>query len=575
MTDHQFQYDVALSFAGENRDSARAIADFLTGRGVRVFYDELEQASLLGSDLALYFTSVFEVQSRFVVVIVSENYREKRWTQVEFHAILSRADTNDEAYLLPIRADDTILDGLRDTIGYLDLRTRTPAEIGAIICRKLGLATGAKRNRVASPWSPASEGVVQFNYSSHDGRYRIGDGEHVFETAWSKASNSSIHCYTDPESIRGLALAPRADRISDVTDGRRLDFTSRVRTPEIGRVVVIENANGFFCAVRIIGIKDDTRGDDRDELTFEYTILVNGGRDFSGTSTMLATTVADVAEYELSDLRDHIEAVFDGIVRAESLPDDMRNEDNITRAIIKYLRNVEPVMRYSALDSHAVVKFSIYKPPKHTEPFHGDIALIVDIARTVRAGGSRRHQGLAFIEAKLKMQKGLRFEFQPRQLNRLSRSKESGLHAYLLLYTDEPVPTNPYLVADGEASRLSVVPISLSYDIIQERARGTIPTLEMASFSSTFAYRWLQGYDLDSRPNRVEDALALGAGSLLHTAVGIGNTFELALKRVSEIQDLDIPGYTIDPCEANTHLLDEIRDASTLGFREPGYPSQL
>ena len=38
--------------------------------------------------------------------------------------------------------------------------------------------------------------------------------------------------------------------------------------------------NGFFAAIKIIGIKDDTRGASNDEVTFEYLIQTNGSPKF-------------------------------------------------------------------------------------------------------------------------------------------------------------------------------------------------------------------------------------------------------------------------------------------------------
>lgn len=46
-----FDYDVAISFAGEQRREAEAIAKCLTDSGVKVFYDKYEQANLWGKDL--------------------------------------------------------------------------------------------------------------------------------------------------------------------------------------------------------------------------------------------------------------------------------------------------------------------------------------------------------------------------------------------------------------------------------------------------------------------------------------------------------------------------------------------
>lgn len=40
------KYDIAISFAGENREVALEIASYLTAENVSVFYDEFERADL-------------------------------------------------------------------------------------------------------------------------------------------------------------------------------------------------------------------------------------------------------------------------------------------------------------------------------------------------------------------------------------------------------------------------------------------------------------------------------------------------------------------------------------------------
>lgn len=45
------RYDVALSFAGEERPYVEAVADALRNAGVKVFYDDYEKVTLWGKDL--------------------------------------------------------------------------------------------------------------------------------------------------------------------------------------------------------------------------------------------------------------------------------------------------------------------------------------------------------------------------------------------------------------------------------------------------------------------------------------------------------------------------------------------
>lgn len=188
--DPLFKYDVALSFAGENRETVASIAGCLQGRGVKVFYDDFERTSLWGKDLQEHLVNIYMRWARYAIIFVSVHYKDKIWTRHELKSVLARAIRERQEYVLPVRFDDTPLDGLLPTIGYLDLRRETPAEVCIRICQKLGVgASGRKADQVLPPWSPLEKGTVKFDYSSHNGRYRIGKEPYLFETAWSKASD--------------------------------------------------------------------------------------------------------------------------------------------------------------------------------------------------------------------------------------------------------------------------------------------------------------------------------------------------------------------------------------------------
>ena len=60
----------------------------------------------------------------------------------------------------------------------------------------------------------------------------------------------------------------------------KFDGSSRIRRPRIGQVAVLQNKNGYWAAVKILVIKDDTRSDEHDEVTFDYVIQTNGSPSF-------------------------------------------------------------------------------------------------------------------------------------------------------------------------------------------------------------------------------------------------------------------------------------------------------
>jgi hypothetical protein len=85
-----FEYDVALSFAGEDRAYVHEVARQLREREVKVFYDAYEEATLWGKDLDTHLSDVYQTKARFTVMFISEAYTEKLWTNHEREAAQAR-----------------------------------------------------------------------------------------------------------------------------------------------------------------------------------------------------------------------------------------------------------------------------------------------------------------------------------------------------------------------------------------------------------------------------------------------------------------------------------------------------
>ena len=107
-----FDYDVCLSFAGEDRPYVEAVADALRERGVRVFYDMYEQANLWGKDLYVHLADVYQNRARYCVLFVSRHYAKKVWTSHERQNAQARAIGGSKEYILPARFDRTEVPGL-------------------------------------------------------------------------------------------------------------------------------------------------------------------------------------------------------------------------------------------------------------------------------------------------------------------------------------------------------------------------------------------------------------------------------------------------------------------------------
>ena len=275
-------YEIALSFAGEDRTYVEMVARFLQSHHVSLFFDDYNDVDLWGKDLYAHLIKVYSDAERYVVMFISRNYAEKVWTNHERRAAQSRALTERGEYILPVRFDDTAVEGLLPTVSYLDARRISPEVLASKILEKLGRPIIlSKANALPAPHSPSLSGQVTFDYTSHDGRFELGNGNLAFESRWTRASKMNIYCYNDAPSIRGVAVAPFGADFGSLGDVSTLDFTSRTRCPAVGQFVVLQNTQGFFSLLRIESIGDTTRGDHADWLTFRYWIRPDGGSDFS------------------------------------------------------------------------------------------------------------------------------------------------------------------------------------------------------------------------------------------------------------------------------------------------------
>ena len=142
-----WRWDVALSFAGAQRDYVEQVAQALKARGVRCFYDADEQIELWGKYLAEELPTIYGEQAAVVVVFVSAEYAARDWTRLERRAALGRAVRERREYVLPARFDDTPLPGLLSDMVTVDLRNRTPQQFAAMIADKLAALAIARRRR--------------------------------------------------------------------------------------------------------------------------------------------------------------------------------------------------------------------------------------------------------------------------------------------------------------------------------------------------------------------------------------------------------------------------------------------
>jgi hypothetical protein len=156
------EFEVALSFAGEDRNIAEALAHLLESKGVRVFYDDFQTATLWGKNLYQHLQEVYRDKAEYCVVLVSKDYLRKSWTRHELEQAQARAFVESREYILPVRMDDTELPGINQTIGYVDLRKVTVTEVADLLLEKLGMPT----TRASKPRRVEWDGTLT-EYNGH------------------------------------------------------------------------------------------------------------------------------------------------------------------------------------------------------------------------------------------------------------------------------------------------------------------------------------------------------------------------------------------------------------------------
>ena len=153
------RWDVALSFAGAQRDYVGRVAAALKARGVRCFYDSDEQVRLWGTHLAEELPRIYARESAAVVVFVSADYAGRDWTRLERRAAFSRAVAEAGVCVLPARFDDSELPGLLPDVVAVDLRNYTPEQFAGLVVAKLAELAISPSPPVESTRGPGRRGT--------------------------------------------------------------------------------------------------------------------------------------------------------------------------------------------------------------------------------------------------------------------------------------------------------------------------------------------------------------------------------------------------------------------------------
>jgi hypothetical protein len=132
------KYDVALSFAEEDRGSVDIVAKLLKEHRIKVFYDDDLRIDSWGKYLKHYLDRAYRLQAKYCVVFVSKDYQRKRWTNFELGRAQARSFfQKNEAYILPYLLDESEFTKEFLDVGCLKHQTHDEDKLAKAIIDKL------------------------------------------------------------------------------------------------------------------------------------------------------------------------------------------------------------------------------------------------------------------------------------------------------------------------------------------------------------------------------------------------------------------------------------------------------
>jgi hypothetical protein len=181
------RFSIALSFPGEYRSFVEKVADNLaaTVPTNRVLYDKYCEAEFARLDLDTYLPNLYRNQSELVVIFLCPEYKEKRWCKLEWRYIKQLIATPDQhkIMLLSFVDPDDLTDiGILPGDGYINIGTRQPDEIAALILQRHALH--APQTITAAPLPKQSNPTTEVKREDHFHGKQRGELLNFFVSDW-------------------------------------------------------------------------------------------------------------------------------------------------------------------------------------------------------------------------------------------------------------------------------------------------------------------------------------------------------------------------------------------------------
>jgi hypothetical protein len=134
-------FAVAFSFAGEQNDYVERVWKALRNYGKlprrSIFYHKQFEGELSRPDLDTYLQDIYLNQTELLIVFLSADYARKQWTGLEWRVVRELIKKKETSAVMPIRFDDTPIDGFFSIDGYVSAAGRAPEDVADVILDRL------------------------------------------------------------------------------------------------------------------------------------------------------------------------------------------------------------------------------------------------------------------------------------------------------------------------------------------------------------------------------------------------------------------------------------------------------
>lgn len=117
---------------------------------------------------------------------------------------------------------------------------------------------------------------VTSNYPTTNNRCVVGEGEKTFGLRFSSRNAASVYLLRDDPSVTRIAVVRGYVPLIKFPN---LENAARSYTVSEGQLFLAENINGYYMMGRMLQVRDESRGEVVDSVTFEYVIQEQPGDD--------------------------------------------------------------------------------------------------------------------------------------------------------------------------------------------------------------------------------------------------------------------------------------------------------